>query len=71
MIGGPGRVGRVGGGVFRAAPPPVFDFTISNTTVTTQWGPAVVVGTFTPVGTADEVYFELVSEDAGFAVENG
>jgi hypothetical protein len=48
----------------------IHDFSLSGTSVTTQWG-LVVVGTFTPIGTADEVYFELVSEDAGFAVRNG
>lgn len=46
------------------------DFTLSNASVTTQWGVAAV-GELVPVNAPAGAYFVLVGEPAGFAVENG
>jgi hypothetical protein len=52
------------------------DFTLSNSTVTTEWG-TVEVGTLTPVDAPAGVYFLIVEdtnptgEYAGIAVVNG
>lgn len=72
MIGAVGLVGRFGGAVRRRAASSVSpDFTLTNATVTTQWGVAVV-GELVPNGaTPAGAYFVLVGNPAGFAVENG
>lgn len=70
MLAGPGRVGQIGAGARRITTIAA-DFTISASTVATQWGPAVTVGSFTPLNTSGDVFFELVSEDAGLGVSNG
>lgn len=72
MIGAVGRVGAVGGSRGRAAVAPAGpDFTLSNSTVTTDWGRAVV-GELVPSGVdPGSVYFVLVGDPAGIAVENG
>jgi hypothetical protein len=70
MIGAPGLIGALGFSRGRPAPPGAPDFTLSNSSVVTAWG-RVIVGTLTPQNTADAVYFEILSDVAGIAVENG
>lgn len=77
MIGAVGRVGSVGGSrgrvtIVTGGP----DFTLSNATVTTEFG-LVTVGTLTPVNAPPGVTFRIKEtagasgDDAGFAVRNG
>lgn len=77
MLRGVGHAGRVGQGRF--APPAVTgtaDFTLSNSSVTTDWA-LVAVGNLTATGAPAGSFFVLVEgtgeagDDAGFAVVNG
>lgn len=59
-----------GGGLSPAGGGSEPDFSLSENTVTTEWGP-IVVGNLIPLNAPAGVSFVLVNEDAGFAVVNG